>query len=318
MNKAPTLSIVTPLFNEQDVIPIFFERMEQCLDNLALDNGYEIICVNDGSVDDSWQLLLAEHERNPNIKLINLSRNFGKEAALTAGLEHAQGQAVIPLDIDLQDPPELIEQMLEKWQQGFDVVLAKRADRSEDSVAKRFTANLFYRVLKHTSDIDIPENVGDFRLMDTKVVDALKRYPEKSRFMKGILASLGFRECVVEYQRPIRAAGTTKWNYFKLYKLALDGMVSFTTLPLKLWSYLGALTALGAFAYGFFLIARTLIFGVSVPGYASIMVVMLFMSGLILLCLGMIGEYLARIFAEVKNRPIYIVMDSIGFDEPKC
>lgn len=318
MTKAPTLSIVTPLFNEQDVIPLFFERIEQCLDKLSLDNGYEIICINDGSIDKSWALLLTERERNPNIKLINLSRNFGKEAALTAGLEHANGQAVIPIDIDLQDPPELIEQMLQKWQQGYDVVLAKRFDRSEDSLTKRFTANLFYRLIKRISEIDIPENVGDFRLMDAKVVAVLKRYPEKSRFMKGILASLGFRECVVEYQRPSRAAGTTKWNYFKLYKLALEGVVSFTTLPLKFWSYLGAFTALGAFTYGFFLIVRTLIFGVDVPGYASIMVVMLFMSGLILLCLGMIGEYLARIFIEVKNRPIYIVMDSEGFDEPPC
>ena len=244
---------------------------------------------------------------------MNLSKNYGKEIALTAGLDHASGNAAIPIDCDLQDPIEVIPTLIEKWEEGYDVVLARRIDRTSDSFFKRFTSNIFYKLIDKISDIHIPSNVGDFRLIDRKVVCALSQFREKSRFMKGLFASLGFKETTIDYIRAPRAAGNTKWNYWKLYKLALEGIISFTSLPLKIWSYVGATVALGAFIYGFYLIFKTLILGVDTPGYASLMVVLLFMSGLILLCLGVVGEYLARIFIEIKGRPMYIIMDKIGF-----
>ncbi|MCY4045255.1 MAG: glycosyltransferase family 2 protein [Cellvibrionales bacterium] len=310
---AVELSIVTPMYNEEEMIDLYFERVQSSLKGVT--EHYEIVCINDGSADATWVKLVEHARRDSRIKAINLSRNFGKEAALTAGLDMAEGQAVVPFDADLQDPPELIKTMIERWRSGFDVVLAKRTDRSHDTLIKRTTSSLFYKLIDRLSDTPIPENVGDFRLMDRRVVECLKRFPENSRFMKGLFASLGFRECIVEYARPEREAGESKWNYFKLYGLAIEGIVSFTSLPLKLWSYIGAFTALGAFAYGMFLIIRTLISGIDVPGYASLMVAILFMSGLILMSLGMIGEYLARVFIEVKGRPIYIVMDTIGLDK---
>jgi glycosyltransferase involved in cell wall biosynthesis len=231
---------------------------------------------------------------------------------LSAGFNYATGEVSIPIDCDLQDPPEVILGMYRKWQEGFDVVLAKRIDRSSDSKLKRVTSSIFYKLIGRLSDIEMPENVGDFRLLDKKVVAVLKKYPERSRFMKGILASLGFRQAIVEYVRPRRAAGETKWNYLSLYRLALEGVVSFTSFPLKIWSYIGAAIAMLSFIYGLFMLLKTLIYGVDVPGYASLMVTLLFVSGLILISLGMIGEYLARIFVEVKQRPIYIVMEEIN------
>lgn len=310
MNKV--ISLVAPMFNEQEVIELFFHAVEACFKDI--DYNYEVICINDGSTDNTYDLLKAKSKHNPSIKVVNLSRNYGKEVALTAGLDHASGDAAIPIDCDLQDPIDVIPKLIEKWEEGFDVVLAKRIDRSSDSFTKRFTSKIFYRLIDKISEIHIPSNVGDFRLMDKKVLSALGEYREQSRFMKGILASLGFKEATVEYVRAPRAAGTTKWNYFKLYKLALEGIISFTSLPLKIWSYIGAFVAMAAFFYGAFLIGKTLILGIDTPGYASLMVVLLFMSGLILLCLGVIGEYLARIFIETKGRPIYIVMDKVGFD----
>ena len=306
------LSLIAPMFNEQEVIDIFFAEVDSVLGANKI--SYEIVCVNDGSVDETLTILKKHAQRSNKIKIVNLSRNFGKETALTAGFDYATGLAAIPIDCDLQDPPELIIEMYKKWKEGFDVVLAKRIDRTSDSLLKRSTSSIFYKMLSKLSEIHIPENVGDFRLLDRKVVDVLKKYPERSRFMQGILASLGFKEITVEYTRPERAAGETKWDYFKLYKLALDGVISFTSFPLKIWSYIGAFTAFGAFFFGVYLIFKTLISGVDTPGYASLMVVFLFMSGLILMSLGMVGEYIARIFIEVKQRPLYIVMETIGFD----
>lgn len=311
MKQNKKISLIAPMYNEQEVLDIFFKAVAECFENI--DYGYEVICINDGSSDNTYELLAAKAETNKNIKVVNLSRNYGKEVALTAGLDHATGDASIPIDCDLQDPIEVVPKLIEKWEQGFDVVLAKRIDRSSDSFMKRFTSKVFYQLIDKISDVHIPSNVGDFRLMDKKVVQALAQYREQSRFMKGILASLGFKEATVEYVRAARVAGTTKWNYWKLYKLALEGIISFTSLPLKIWSYIGASVALGAFLYGAFLIVKTLVLGIDTPGYASLMVALLFMSGLILLCLGVIGEYLARIFIESKGRPIYIVMDKIGF-----
>jgi glycosyltransferase involved in cell wall biosynthesis len=313
MNNKKIISLIAPMYNEQEVICIFFKKVEECFNKL--DYAYEIVCVNDGSTDSTYEILKQESIKNKKIKVVNLSRNYGKETALTAGLDHANGDAAIPIDCDLQDPIEVVPELIARWESGFDVVLAKRIDRTSDSLMKRITSKIFYKLIDKISDVNIPANVGDFRLMDKKVLDVLGQYRERSRFMKGIFASLGFKESVVEYVRAPRAAGTTKWNYWKLYKLALDGIISFTSLPLKIWSYIGATVAICAFLYGAYLVIRTLFLGVDTPGYASLMVVLLFMSGLILLCLGVIGEYLARIFIETKCRPIYIVMDKIGFDE---
>lgn len=310
-NDRVEISIIAPMYNEAAVIDRFFEQIQYYLAQIT--QSYEIICVNDGSTDQTWQKLVTYNQQDSRIKLINLSRNFGKEAALTAGIDHSTGQSVIPIDCDLQDPPELIIEMYQKWQEGFDVVLAKRIDRQSDSFIKRLTSKIFYSTMERVSDIDIPNDVGDFRLLDRKVINCLKQFQEKNRFMKGIFASLGFTTCTVEYTRPERVAGETKWNYLSLYRLAIDGIVSFSSFPLKLWSYIGASISLMAFLYGFFIMIKTLILGVDVPGYASLMVVILFMSGLILLCLGMIGEYLARVFIEVKDRPVYLVMEKKGF-----
>jgi glycosyltransferase involved in cell wall biosynthesis len=307
----PELSLVVPMYNEKEMIDLFFERISGYLKSTT--DSYEIICINDGSKDETWQLLLAHQKKNSRIKAVSRSRNFGKEIALTAGLDLASGKAVIPLDCDLQDPPELIGTMVMKWREGFDVVLARRVDRSSDSAFKRATSSIFYKMMTKVSDITIPMNVGDFRLLDRKVVEALHGYKERSRFMKGIFASLGFKTITVDYTRPERAAGKTKWNYYKLYKLAIDGFVSFTTLPLLIWSYLGIFISFISFSYGFFLVLRTLLYGIDVPGYASLMVVVLFMSGIILISLGVIGEYLARIFIEVKGRPLYTIMEKAGF-----
>ena len=313
-SKKPCVSLVAPMYNEESVLGLFFEAIDSTLKDAQAD--YEIVCVNDGSIDNTISILKEHAERNPRIKIVDLSRNYGKEPALSAGLDYATGDAVIPIDCDLQDPPEVILEMIEKWQEGHHVVLAKRIDRSSDSALKRWTSKLFYVLIDKLSDIRIPANVGDFRLLDRVALDAVRTYGERSRFMKGIFASLGFKEATVEYTRPPRAAGETKWNYLKLYKLAIEGIISFTSLPLKIWSYIGAIVALSAFFYGVYIIVWTVAFGKDSPGYASLMVVLLFMTGLILLCLGVIGEYLSRIYVEVKSRPLYIVMETIGFEVP--
>jgi len=311
--KKPTLSLIAPMYNEQEVIKLFFDKVELILTKNKID--FEIVCVNDGSIDDTWNILLDEYKTRPYLKLVNLSRNYGKEAALTAGIDRCIGKAIIPIDCDMQDPPELLVDMHKKWQEGFDVVLAKRIDRSLDSPIKRITSSTFYKLIEKISEVKIPANIGDFRLMDRKVITAFQRYPERSRFMKGIFASLGFKQYILEYARPERLAGTTSWNYWKLYALALDGIISFSSAPLKIWTYLGSIIAICSILYGSTLIFKTLWLGVDIPGYASLIVVVLFMSGLILLSLGLLGEYIARIFNEVKSRPIYIIQEEIGFDE---
>lgn len=310
--KSHLVSLIAPMYNEEEVIGVFFSTIESTLKNVDVD--YEIVCVNDGSNDTTIAVLKAHAQRDGRIKIVDLSRNYGKELALTAGLDYARGDAVIPIDCDLQDPPEVILEMIEKWQDGYQVVLAKRIDRSSDSRVKRWTSTLFYKLIDKISDIHIPANVGDFRLLDKVALEAVKTYRERSRFMKGLFASLGFKEITIEYVRAPRAAGETKWNYWKLYKLAIEGIISFTSLPLKIWSYIGATVAISGFVYGIYLIIKTIVFGVDSPGYASLMVVLLFMSGLILLCLGVIGEYLSRIFIEIKARPLYIVMETVGFE----
>ncbi|MDJ0920303.1 MAG: glycosyltransferase family 2 protein [Henriciella sp.] len=309
----PTLSIVVPMYNEEAMLHLFFKRMSAVLSTIT--PSYEIICVNDGSRDDTLGRLRFFAQQDERIKIVNLSRNFGKETALSAGLDYASGDAVIPMDADLQDPPEVIAQLIAKWRAGAKVVLAVRADRSSDSWLKRVTANGAYSIFSRLSEPRIPRNAGDFRLMDRVVVDAIKRLPERSRFMKGLFAWVGYETEVVEYVREERAAGETKWNYWKLWNFALEGITSFSSLPLRVWSYVGFAVSLGAMLFGGWTVAKTLIFGIDVPGYASLMSVMLFFNGIMLIGIGVLGEYMARIFTEVKARPLYIVAETVGFDE---
>lgn len=304
------LSIVAPVYNEAEAIPIFLRALDATLGKLpGID--WEVVFVNDGSKDGTLNVLQSETTRRSNLVIVDLSRNFGKEAALTAGLDFAKGDALVPMDVDLQDPPELIERMLALWREGWEVVVARRQDRSADSAAKRVTARAFYHVMNRISRPSLPQDVGDFRLMDRKVVDAIRRLPEKRRFMKGLFAWVGFRTTEVTYERPARAAGETKFNSWKLWNLALEGITSFSTLPLRIWTYFGAAIASFAFLYGALIIARTLLRGVDVPGYASLIVLILFFGGIQLVTLGVIGEYLGRTYEEAKQRPVYIVRECL-------
>jgi glycosyltransferase involved in cell wall biosynthesis len=300
------VSLVVPFYNEEDGIETFFSEVEPVLERIPRID-YEIVCVNDGSTDSTLARLLAVCERNARVRVVDLSRNFGKEAALTAGMDEASGDAVIPFDADLQDPPEAIARLIERWREGFDVVLAKRAERSTDTYMKRGTAALFYRVHNAISETEIPENAGDFRLMSRQVVDALKQLPENRRFMKGLFSWVGFRTAQIEYERQPRAAGETKFSVWKLWNFALEGLTSFGTWPLRVWTYVGGGTALFAIVYAMYLALRTVIRGVDVPGYASIITAVLFLGGTQLIGIGVIGEYVGRIYMESKRRPVYIV-----------
>ena len=300
-----SISVVVPVYDEAMVLPEFHRRLAAALD--ALDANAEIIYVDDGSRDASATLLAGLHATDPRVAVIGLSRNFGKEVAMTAGIDHAQGDAVIVIDADLQDPPELIGEMVRAWRDGADVVLMRRAHRAEESLLKRSTAAAFYRVIGRLSAIDIPEDVGDFRLMSRRAVQAFRRLPERSRFMKGLFAWIGFPTRELVYDRDGRFAGKSKWNYWKLWNFALEGITSFSAAPLKIASYVGFLTALVAFAYGTYVIGKTLLYGDPVRGYPTLVVVVLFLGGLQLMALGIIGEYLARMFVEVKQRPLYLV-----------
>ena len=301
------ISLLCPCYNEEAVLPLFFERITSVMEGIGQD--FEIVCVNDGSRDGTLDLLREQAEADERVKVVDLSRNFGKEAALTAALDHSTGDAVVPIDADLQDPPELIGVMLEKWREGYEVVLAHRSNRSSDSWLKRVTARMFYKVHNRISQPELPENVGDFRLMDRRVVDALGGLRETHRFMKGLFAWVGFKTCIVDYVRKPRAAGKTKFNGWRLWKLAVEGITSFSTFPLTVWFYLGSLTAFGAFAYGLYIVLRTLIWGIEVPGYASLLCLILFFGGLQLLGIGILGEYLGRTYMESKKRPVYVVRE---------
>ncbi|MFP6745684.1 MAG: glycosyltransferase family 2 protein, partial [Alphaproteobacteria bacterium] len=290
----------------------FFERIEPVLDGLG--GGYDIVCVDDGSSDDTLARLVAHRTRNPAIKVLGLSRNFGKDIALSAGLDHAHGDAVVIIDVDMQDPPELIPEFYAKWREGYEVAYGARTSRTSDTLAKRTSASWFYRLYNRLTDVPIPSDAGDFRLLDRRVVEALRRLPERNRFMKGLYAWAGFCQIGVPYNRPPREAGTTKWGYWKLWNFALDGITSFSSVPLRVWTYVGLLISIIAFSYAGYLVLRTLIVGVDVPGYASLMVSMLLIGGLNLFTLGIIGEYLGRMYTEVKGRPLYVVRDRIGFD----
>ena len=312
------LSVIVPVKDEERGIAPFVARVSAVLDALrdpaggAL--GWEIMFVDDGSRDSTLAAILAAHRADPRVRGLSLSRNFGKEAALSAGLDHARGQAVIPIDVDLQDPPEVIGEMLERWRAGFDVVYGVRRNRTSDTLPKRITAEFYYRAHNWLSSDKIPEHAGDFRLLDRKVVEVIRRMPERNRFMKGLFAWSGFRQTAVEYDRVERKMGETKFNYWRLWTLAIDGITSASTLPLRVWSYVGGAIALLALLYALYLVARTVFFGIDVAGYPSIMVATLFLGGVQLLSLGILGEYVGRILVEVKQRPIYVVRDRIGID----
>ena len=301
------ISIVVPCYNEEEVIDIFLEKIFEVLKRVG--KSYEIVFVNDGSRDATLEILKAKAKEYDEVRVISLSRNFGKEAALSAGLDASRGETVVPIDVDLQDPPELILEFVKKYEEGYDVVVGKRADRTTDSTAKRVSAEAFYKMHNKISDIEIPHNVGDYRLMSRRVVEELKKLPETQRFMKGIFAWLGFKTAVIEYKREERAAGDTSFNGWKLWNFALDGITSFSTAPLRIWLYIGLFLAFISFLYGSWIILKTLIFGVDSPGYASMITIVLFLGGIQLMGIGILGEYIGRIYIESKNRPVYIVED---------
>jgi glycosyltransferase involved in cell wall biosynthesis len=301
----PLVSLLVPVFNEEESIDLFIEATSRVMERAGL--PCEFVFVNDGSSDGTLPRLIERSRGDPRVRVVSLSRNFGKEAALTAGLDHARGDVVVPMDVDLQDPPELIPRFLERWREGYDVVYGVRASRASDTTSKRMTAGWFYRLFNRLSQTRIPENAGDFRLIDRRAADVLRGLPERNRFMKGLFAWVGFRSVGVPYERAPRAAGTTKWNYWRLWNFAIDGLVSFSTVPLRVWTYVGALVALCSFLYALIIVARVILFGIDVPGYASLMTVVLFIGGVQLLSLGVIGEYLGRLFVEVKGRPVYVV-----------
>jgi polyisoprenyl-phosphate glycosyltransferase len=305
MQDEPTISLVVPFYNEGGGVDLFFARVLPIL--RALKESFEIVCVDDGSKDDTLACLMRYAGQDSSIRVLELSRNFGKEPALTAGIDHANGLVVVPMDADLQDPPELIASMLKAWREGADVVVARRVDRSTDSYLKRVTAKLFYRLHNRVSDTKIPDNVGDFRLMSRPVVDALKQLPERQRFMKGLFAWVGFRTTVVDYVRENRSFGKTKFSGWKLWNFALEGFTSFSTAPLRIWTYVGIIGTLLTLGLALFIVVRTLIHGVDVPGYASLLVSVLFLGSLQLLSIGLLGEYIGRIYLEAKQRPNYIV-----------
>jgi glycosyltransferase involved in cell wall biosynthesis len=311
----PLLSVVVPMYNEEEGVETLFARLEPALE--AITSEYEIICVDDGSSDGTMRGLIAARVRNPKIKVLSLSRNFGKDTALSAGLDFADGDAVVPIDADLQDPPELIGEMVKKWREGFEVVYARRASRLSDTPTKRLTARLFYRIHNLLADVRIPDDAGDFRLLDRRVIEALRGMPERIRFMKGLFTWVGFRQTGIEFDRPLRAVGTGKWKPLKLWNFALDGITGSTTLPLRVWTYVGLAVASTALIAAAALIVRTLIVGRDVPGYASLMVALLFLGGMNILATGILGEYIGRIFVEVRNRPLYLVRELHGLDRRK-
>jgi polyisoprenyl-phosphate glycosyltransferase len=314
-NAPVEVSIIVPIHNEAASIDAFFAQLLPVLERLG--TTWEIICINDGSTDATLDSLIEFHRRTPAIKVISLSRNFGKDVALSAGFDFAIGAAVIPIDADLQDPPELIVPMVAKWREGFDIVFATRKRREGDSWLKRTTARYFYEIFDRITDVPVPHDTGDYRLIDRRVVDVLVRLPERTRFMKGLFAWVGFRQTAVTFDRQPRHAGDTKWNYWRLWNFALDAITSFSSLPLKIWSYIGVAISLFAFLFALFLAALKIIRGINLPGYASLMVAVLFFGGVQLISLGIIGEYLARMYSEVKGRPLYLVRDTWGIEEER-
>lgn len=301
------ISLIVPVFNEEEAVPIFYNAVRSYAAFNIFD--IEIIFINDGSSDTTESIISEISAKDPLVKNISFTRNFGKEPALFAGLEASTGDVIVPIDVDLQDPIEVIPLMIDKWKEGNEVVLAKRIDRSSDTHIKRKTAEWFYKLHNKISNPKIEENVGDFRLMSRNIVENIKQLQEKNLFMKGILSWVGGRIAVVEYTRADRIAGKTKFNGWKLWNLALEGITSFSTFPLRMWTYIGLTVASLSFLYGTWMIVDTLFWGNPVKGYSSIMVSILFLGGIQLIGIGVLGEYIGRIYIEAKNRPRYIIKD---------
>jgi polyisoprenyl-phosphate glycosyltransferase len=302
-----SISVIVPAYNEQEVLQEFHNRLSAVLNSLDLDA--EVIYINDGSKDKTIDVLYELKASDPRIGIINLSRNFGKEIAMSAGLDKAAGDAVVVIDADLQDPPELIPELVSKWRNGYDVVYARRTIREGETALKKLTSYSFYRIMRRFSQVDIPEDTGDFRILSRRALDALKELREQHRFMKGLFSWIGYNQTHILYKRDPRYAGQTKWNYWKLWNFALEGITSFTIAPLKVASYTGLLVALISFFAAIFVVFKTLIYGDPVHGYPSLMVVILFFGGVQLISLGVIGEYLGRTYDEVKRRPLYLVKE---------
>lgn len=307
------ISLVAPFYNESGNVMEFFRRVAAVADSLP-QYAFEVVAVNDGSRDGTWDKLVLAQAQFPWVHAVDLSRNFGKEAALTAGLDRANGDAVVPIDSDLQHPPELLLQMLAQWEQGAEVVLARRTDRETDGRMQKLSATLFYRLHNKISNVKIPVDVGDFRLMDRRVVQALRELPENHRFMKGLFAWVGFRTVTVPYTPTARHAGVSSFNLWKLWNLAMEGITSFSTAPLRIWTYIGLGVSALAFLYGAAIVVQTLLDGVDVPGYASLVTGVMFLGGIQLIGIGVLGEYVGRIYNEVKRRPVYVVREEHPLD----
>ena len=307
------LTIVVPFFNEGANVQSFFARMVPALNGLGL--TWDVVCVNDGSSDDTLDRLLAARARHPAIKVVDLSRNFGKERALSAGLSHATGDAVVIIDADLQHPPERIADMIEKWRGGYEVVYAVREERMDQGLMARVLRRIFYALFDRLSEVPVPHGTGDFRLLDRRVVAVINRMPERTRFMKGIYSWVGFRQGGISYREEERREGETKWGLGGLLRLGVDGLTAFSNFPLRVWTIVGATISGFAFLYIIFRLIRTALHGVDVPGYESIIMIVLFLGGIQLLTLGILGDYIGRIFSEVKGRPLFIVRATYGVDD---
>ena len=311
-----TISILIPAYNEQAVLPLLFKRL-QGLANSQPDYNFEFLFINDGSRDDTLRLITQASSVDTRIGYVNLSRNYGKEIAMIAGLDHVRGEATVIIDADLQDPPELIPKMIKYWEEGYDDVYAKRRSRDGETWLKKLTSRLYYQTLQKVTHIPIQEDTGDFRLLDRRVVDALREYRESQRNTKALFSLVGFKKKEILYDRDPRAAGETKWNYIKLVNLAVDGITSFTTAPLRISTYAGACISVLAFVYLLYLVVRTIFVGTDAAGYPSMMAVILFLGGVQLLSLGIIGEYIGRIFNETKQRPLYLIEEYHNGKTPK-
>jgi len=306
-------SVVAPLYNEELVINEFYKRLKKVMDSTG--EPYEIIFVNDGSRDRTLEISKQICKENKNVRLVSFSRNFGHQAAITAGMEYACGQAIIVIDTDLQDPPEVILEMIKKWKEDFDVIYGQRSERQGESFFKKITAKVFYRILKRMADVDMPVDAGDFRLIDRKVCDALKKLPEKNRYVRGLISWLGFRQTSIKFVRRERFAGETKYSLKKMLKFAVDAITSFSHKPLKISAYLGFFISLSSFIYLLAIIYRILFTDSMVPGWVCMTAIVLIVNGIILLMLGILGEYIGRIYDEAKGRPLYILDEKIGFEE---
>jgi polyisoprenyl-phosphate glycosyltransferase len=305
----PRLTVVVPAYNESAVLAAFHERLSKVMDQLVLQcDGMQcdVLYIDDGSRDDTWSIMQSL-AADPRVGTLKLSRNFGKEAALTAGLDRVDADAAVVIDADLQDPPELILQLVEQWRAGYDVVYATRSARAGETGFKRFTAAAFYRTMEMLSDVAVPRDTGDFRLLSRRALVALSQLRERQRFMKGLFTWIGYRQTSIKYLRDPRLAGNTKWNYWRLTQLAIEGITSFSSAPLKLATWTGLAAALLAFLLGLKVLIKALLHSDPVPGYPSLMVVVLFLGGIQLLALGVIGEYLGRNYAESKQRPLYFI-----------